>query len=51
MKLENIVHLDIYWFVTYGGDNTDFPRNWETELLEAFKLKHNAKRPRWNKKD
>lgn len=48
MQLENIEALDIYWYVTHGADNNDFPGELETALLNKF---HNlyGTLPRWNK--
>ena len=48
MQEENIEALHIYWFVTYGEFNHDFPRDLEIELLNKYLLLH-GKLPRWNK--
>ncbi|MDP1728012.1 MAG: hypothetical protein Q8M15_14600 [Bacteroidota bacterium] len=48
MKFENIDGLDIYWFVTHGKSNNDFPRDIEIELLKKYQSIHGTL-PRWNK--
>ena len=47
-RLENIEALDIYWYVTYGSQNADFPRELEIRLLKKFCDFH-GRLPRWNK--
>ena len=49
MREGNIEALDIYWYVTYGEENSDFPRDIEIELLRNYKKIFN-KLPRWNRK-
>ena len=49
MKLEGIEALDIYWNVTYDGNNKDFPKVLEDELLLKYKSLY-GELPRWNKK-
>lgn len=51
MKLDNISRLEIHWFVTCGDSAKDIPRPIEKNIIEAFKIEHNGKRPRWNKRD
>lgn len=48
MKLENIEALDIYWYVTYGFEDKDFPRDVEIRLLKKI-YDLTGKLPRWNK--
>ncbi|MES2455755.1 MAG: hypothetical protein V4594_09455 [Bacteroidota bacterium] len=48
MILENIEALDIYWYVTHGKLNQDFPRELEIELLSKYQS-INGRLPRWNK--
>ncbi len=45
---ENIGVLDIYWYVTHGNHNQDFPRELEMELLNKYKMLY-GKLPRWNR--
>jgi hypothetical protein len=47
MLSENIEALDIYWYVTYGEQNKDFPRDIEIELLQKFHSIY-GRLPRWN---
>jgi len=47
MKLENIEALDIYWYVTHGTANTDFPRDLEISLLHQHRDIYGAL-PSWN---
>lgn len=49
MKSENIEALDVYWYVTYGELNNDYPRDIEIQLLQDFRSIHGYL-PRWNKK-
>lgn len=49
MRLENIEALDIYWYVTHGSHDSDFPRDIEKALLEKY-LDIYGQWPRWNKK-
>ena len=48
MRLENIEALDIYWYVTHGLHNKDFPRELEIILLNKY-LSLYGRLPRWNK--
>jgi hypothetical protein len=48
MREEKIDALDIYWYVTYGKFNNDFPRELETDLLNKYVSLY-GKLPRWNK--
>ena len=49
MQLEKIDALDIYWYVTHGEFNTDFPRDIEITLLRKYERIF-GELPRWNKK-
>lgn len=51
MKLDNILTLEIHWFITYGNNVKDIPRPIERAIIENFKIENNGNRPRWNKKD
>ncbi len=48
MRLENIDALDIYWYVTHGIYNEDFPREIKITLLNKY-LSIHGRLPRWNK--
>lgn len=48
MKLENIEALDVYWYITFDGDNKDFPEDVEGTLLQHHKSLY-GRLPRWNK--
>jgi hypothetical protein len=48
MCLENIEALDIYWFVTHGNSDSDFPRDIEVNLLQKY-LALFGRLPRWNR--
>ena len=47
MLKENIEALDIHWYVTYDGIDTDFPRDLEIELLNQYESIYGCL-PRWN---
>jgi hypothetical protein len=49
MKLENIEALDVYWYVTYGDEYRDFPKDLEDQFLKKYRSVYD-KLPRWNKK-
>ncbi len=49
MKLEGIEALDVYWYVTYDGNDKDFPKKLEDELLMKHKSLYGVL-PRWNRK-
>ena len=51
MKLDGISNLEIHWFITCGESVKDIPRHIEKNIIETFKIEHDGKRPRWNKKD
>lgn len=51
MQLEKMLSLEIHWFVTYGDNFADIPRDIESSLINAFKEQNGGSRPRWNKKD
>ena len=47
MTEEKIEALDIYWWVTYGANDSDFPREVEIQLLKKYHEEF-GKLPRWN---
>lgn len=48
MKSESIDALDVYWYVTHGKYDKDFPRDIEIKLLQEY-FNVFGKLPRWNK--
>ena len=44
MQIEKINELKFYWYVTYDGDNLDFPTDVENILFKKFTIK-----PDWHK--
>jgi hypothetical protein len=51
MQKEGFAYIQVKWFVTFGGANSDFPRPIEETIIRVYKLEHNGNRPKWNKKD
>jgi hypothetical protein len=49
MVAQNIQELEIHWYVTYGMNDQDFPRDLEIALLTAYQIE-NGRLPIWNKK-
>lgn len=49
MLAQNILELEIHWYVTYGVHNQDFPRDLEITLLTKYQIK-TGRLPIWNKK-
>lgn len=48
MNQEGIKSLHIYWYVTHGKFNVDFPRDLEILFLTRFVTKY-KRLPRWNR--
>jgi len=48
MRKELIPELKFYWWVTYDGENVDFPTDTETLLRDKYQTKFN-KLPDWHK--
>jgi hypothetical protein len=48
MKKELITELKFYWWVTFEGENIDFPTDIETILREKYRTKF-TKLPEWHK--
>jgi hypothetical protein len=47
MQAENIEVLEIYWYVSHGGPDSDNPREIEIKLLCKF-LSEYGELPKWN---
>jgi len=48
MIAQDIKEIEIEWYVTYGLQNQDFPRDLEIELLKEYQTKY-GRLPIWNK--
>lgn len=48
MKVEGIVALDVYWYVTHGNNFSDCPVKLKKELLQVY-CDIQGKLPRWNR--
>lgn len=47
MKIENITEINIYWWVTFNNENSDFPTDVEDKLMNEY-LSEFGKRPEWH---